>query len=282
MARSQAARRSLLLASARLGIDDTRVSVATAMLGWTPASLGRGRAHARGHRERLPGRAGPAARRARDRRALARLQLGCVGLADAGEGLRPGRLLRSARGRSPAPQPAPEVPGLRRVGAAARRQPRDAPTRGGRASRLGTARARLCRLAAGRRAQGGRSGGCRAGGRGRSEVARRAGRRDRPRLRQGQPSRPRSARLGALIKSNPQAREPGLPPRRCLLLWIKRNALAQQEFAKAVKLDPRGRIGRVAQAFLTPLRKSGGEGPIFSDQRRSSFRGAPAPCDPAV
>jgi tetratricopeptide (TPR) repeat protein len=63
--------------------------------------------------------------------------------------------------------------------------------------------------------------------------------------------------LGALIKTNPQAVTPvfhlGL-----LLLWIKRNALAEQEFAKAVKLDPGGRIGKVAQAFLTPLRKSGG------------------------
>lgn len=62
--------------------------------------------------------------------------------------------------------------------------------------------------------------------------------------------------LGALIKSNPQAVSPvfhlGL-----LLLWIKRNTLAEQEFAKAVKLDPSGRLGRLAQAFLTPLRKSG-------------------------
>jgi tetratricopeptide (TPR) repeat protein len=63
--------------------------------------------------------------------------------------------------------------------------------------------------------------------------------------------------LGGLIKTNPQAVSPvfhlGL-----LLLWIKRSALAEQEFAKAVKLDRSGRIGRVAQAFLTPLRKSGG------------------------
>ena len=43
--------------------------------------------------------------------------------------------------------------------------------------------------------------------------------------------------LGMLIKNNPQAVSPvmhlGL-----LLLWIKRTALARQEFAKAVKLDP--------------------------------------------
>ena len=63
--------------------------------------------------------------------------------------------------------------------------------------------------------------------------------------------------LGALIKTNPQAASPvfhlGL-----LLLWIKRNALAEQEFAKAVKLDPNGRIGRVAKAFLDPLKAASG------------------------
>ena len=63
--------------------------------------------------------------------------------------------------------------------------------------------------------------------------------------------------LGALIKTNPQAASPvfhlGL-----LLLWIKRNALAEQEFAKAVKLDPNGRIGRVAKAFLDPLKAANG------------------------
>ena len=63
--------------------------------------------------------------------------------------------------------------------------------------------------------------------------------------------------LGALIKQNPQAQSPvfhlGL-----LLLWIHRSALAEQEFAKAIKLDPNGRIGRVAKAFLTPLRKPSG------------------------
>jgi tetratricopeptide (TPR) repeat protein len=63
--------------------------------------------------------------------------------------------------------------------------------------------------------------------------------------------------LGALIKANPQAPSPvfhlGL-----LLLWIKRNSLAEQEFAKAVKLDPNGRIGRVAKAFLDPLKAANG------------------------
>jgi tetratricopeptide (TPR) repeat protein len=63
--------------------------------------------------------------------------------------------------------------------------------------------------------------------------------------------------LGALIKTNPQAPSPvfhlGL-----LLLWIKRDALAEQEFAKAVKLDPHGRIGRVAKAFLDPLKAADG------------------------
>jgi tetratricopeptide (TPR) repeat protein len=63
--------------------------------------------------------------------------------------------------------------------------------------------------------------------------------------------------LGGLIKTNPNAVSPvfhlGL-----LLLWIHRNALAEQEFAKAVKLDPTGRIGKVAEAFLRPLKKADG------------------------
>jgi tetratricopeptide (TPR) repeat protein len=63
--------------------------------------------------------------------------------------------------------------------------------------------------------------------------------------------------LGGLIKTNPQAVSPvfhlGL-----LLLWIHRNALAKQEFAKAVELDPTGRIGKVAEAFLRPLEKAAG------------------------
>ena len=63
--------------------------------------------------------------------------------------------------------------------------------------------------------------------------------------------------LGMLIKNNPQAASPvmhlGL-----LLLWIKRTALARQEFAKAVKLDPSGRIGRVANVFLENLNGPGG------------------------
>ncbi len=63
--------------------------------------------------------------------------------------------------------------------------------------------------------------------------------------------------LGMLIKNDPQAASPvmhlGL-----LLLWIKRTALAKQEFAKAVKLDPSGRIGRYSQAFLENLNGPGG------------------------
>jgi tetratricopeptide (TPR) repeat protein len=63
--------------------------------------------------------------------------------------------------------------------------------------------------------------------------------------------------LGGLIKTNPQAPSPvfhlGL-----LLLWLHRPALAELEFAKAVKLDPDGRIGRVADAFLKPLRAANG------------------------
>jgi tetratricopeptide (TPR) repeat protein len=63
--------------------------------------------------------------------------------------------------------------------------------------------------------------------------------------------------LGGLIKTNPQAPSPvfhlGL-----LLLWIHRNKLAEQEFAKAVKLDPDGRIGDVAAAFLKPLQDANG------------------------
>ena len=63
--------------------------------------------------------------------------------------------------------------------------------------------------------------------------------------------------LGGLIKTNPEAPSPvfhlGL-----LLLWIHRNALAEQEFAKAVRLDPQGRIGKLAAAFLAPLKAANG------------------------
>jgi tetratricopeptide (TPR) repeat protein len=63
--------------------------------------------------------------------------------------------------------------------------------------------------------------------------------------------------LGALIKQNPQAPSPvfhlGL-----LLLWIHQNTLAAQEFAKAIRLDPEGRIGKVAKAFLRPLKAANG------------------------
>jgi tetratricopeptide (TPR) repeat protein len=63
--------------------------------------------------------------------------------------------------------------------------------------------------------------------------------------------------LGMLIKNDPQAASPVLHLG-LLLLWIKRTALARQEFSKAVKLDPSGRIGRVAKAFLENLDSSGG------------------------
>jgi tetratricopeptide (TPR) repeat protein len=63
--------------------------------------------------------------------------------------------------------------------------------------------------------------------------------------------------LGMLIKNNPAAPSPVLHLG-LLLLWIKRTALAKQEFAKAVELDPSGRIGRVAKAFLESLNGAGG------------------------
>jgi hypothetical protein len=63
--------------------------------------------------------------------------------------------------------------------------------------------------------------------------------------------------LGGLIKTYPQAASPVLHLG-LLLLWIKRTALAKQEFAKAEKLDPAGRMGRVARAFLENLNGPGG------------------------
>ena len=47
-----AARRDLELAAGRLGDEDVRVSVASAMLGWSPTRLDRRGPHARGDRER--------------------------------------------------------------------------------------------------------------------------------------------------------------------------------------------------------------------------------------
>jgi tetratricopeptide (TPR) repeat protein len=63
--------------------------------------------------------------------------------------------------------------------------------------------------------------------------------------------------LGMLIKNDPRAPSPVLHLG-FLLLWIKRTALAKQEFAKAVMLDPSGRLGRVAKAFLENLNGPGG------------------------
>ena len=77
--------------------------------------------------------------------------------------------------------------------------------------------------------------------------------------------------LGMLIKNDPQAASPvmhlGL-----LLLWIKRTALARQEFSKAVKLDPSGRIGRVAKAFLVKPGQSDG---LRTGFKRPAAFGAP-------
>jgi tetratricopeptide (TPR) repeat protein len=54
--------------------------------------------------------------------------------------------------------------------------------------------------------------------------------------------------LGGLIKTNPNAPSPvfhlGL-----LLYWIHKDGLAKQEFAKTVKLDPTGRLALYAKAF---------------------------------
>jgi tetratricopeptide (TPR) repeat protein len=62
--------------------------------------------------------------------------------------------------------------------------------------------------------------------------------------------------LGALIKQNPQAQSPVFHLA-LLLLWIHRRALAEQEFAKAIGLDPASRLGKVAHAFLAPLKAAG-------------------------
>jgi tetratricopeptide (TPR) repeat protein len=61
--------------------------------------------------------------------------------------------------------------------------------------------------------------------------------------------------LGALIKQNPDQVGPVLHLG-ILLLWIQRNALAEQEFAKAVTISPTSRDGRIAKAFLTGLKQS--------------------------
>jgi tetratricopeptide (TPR) repeat protein len=63
--------------------------------------------------------------------------------------------------------------------------------------------------------------------------------------------------LGGLIKQNPNQIGPILHLG-ILLLWIKRNTLAEQEFEKAVKLAPTSRDGQVAAAFLRGLHASKG------------------------
>lgn len=63
--------------------------------------------------------------------------------------------------------------------------------------------------------------------------------------------------LGALIKQNPNQVGPVLHMA-ILLLWIHRTSLAQQEFAKAVSISPTSRDGQVAQAFLSGLKKANG------------------------
>jgi tetratricopeptide (TPR) repeat protein len=63
--------------------------------------------------------------------------------------------------------------------------------------------------------------------------------------------------LGALIKQNPNQIGPVLHLG-ILLLWIKRTTLAEQEFVKAVALSPSSRDGKVAAAFLKGLRSSKG------------------------
>jgi tetratricopeptide (TPR) repeat protein len=63
--------------------------------------------------------------------------------------------------------------------------------------------------------------------------------------------------LGALIKQNPDQVGPVLHLG-ILLLWIERNTLAAQEFAKAAKISPTSRDGRIASAFLAGLKKSSG------------------------
>jgi hypothetical protein len=58
--------------------------------------------------------------------------------------------------------------------------------------------------------------------------------------------------LGSLIKQNPDQIGPVLHLG-ILLLWIKQDKLAQQEFEKAVSISRTSRDGRVAAAFLSGL-----------------------------
>jgi tetratricopeptide (TPR) repeat protein len=253
---SAAARRSLLLASARLGDDDTRVSVATAMLGWTPGTADDVERTLEGIASDSPNGDGlPLVERG-----IVALWRGCT--SDASDWLTQARtagpdgfygvladdllhlnqLPKYPVFVSSLPLPAGSLETRRRAAAA---HPDSA--------RLALAYA-VSLQGVGRRADARAAAEQAVAADPRSVDAQVAAivlgyDKDSPATAVGA--------LGALIKTNPQAVSPvfhlGL-----LLLWIKRNALAEQEFAKAVKLDPSGRIGRVAQAFLTPLRKTGG------------------------
>jgi tetratricopeptide (TPR) repeat protein len=56
-------------------------------------------------------------------------------------------------------------------------------------------------------------------------------------------------RLGSLVAAHPRAVSPVFHLA-LLLAWIRDDARAQQEYEKAVRLDPRGTLGRVARAIL--------------------------------
>lgn len=251
-----AARASLLDASATLGAEDTRIAVASAMIRWTPSSSGdvertlEGLAADSTTSDGLP----------LVERGIVALWRGCS--ADAATWLSQAKaagpdgfygvladdlLHLNQNSKYPLFIPSSNLPGgsieVRRTAAAANRN----------SVRLALAYATALQ-AAGRRADA----------RAAAEQAVAAD----PRSIEAQvaaivlgydkdsPSTSVGA-LGALIKQNPQAVSPvfhiGL-----LLLWIHRNALAEQEFAKAVRLDPEGRIGKVAAAFLKPLQAANG------------------------
>ena len=254
--RIAAARRSLGLAAARLGTGDTRISVASALLGWTPATTDDVERTLEGIASDAPGADGlPLVERG-----IVALWRGCA--SDASDWLTEARtaapdgfygvladdlLHLNQLSKYPifvasVPLPGGSVAARRRAAAA---HPDSA--------RLALAYA-VALQGAGRRADARAAAEQAIAADPRSLDAQVAAivlgyDKDSPATAVGA--------LGALIKTNPAAASPvfhlGL-----LLLWIKRNALAEQEFAKAVKLDPGGRIGRVAEAFLGSLRKPGG------------------------
>ena len=252
----EAARRSVLLAAATLGDDDTRVAVATAMVRWTPARSGEIERTLEGIAADSPRADGlPLVERG-----IVALWLGCS--ADASTWLGQARasapdgfygvladdlLHLNQNSKYPLFIPSTVLPGgsiaLRRRAAAANPG----------SVRLGLAYA-VALQAAGRRADARAAAEQAVAADPRSIDAQVAAivlgyDKDSPATAVGA--------LGGLIKQNPQAPSPvfhlGL-----LLLWIHRNQLAAQEFAKAVALDPNGRIGKVAAAFLKPLRDANG------------------------